>query len=104
MREIIQAQGGDPDVESTDLHPGRHHKEVTARKKGRVTGIDNKQMSIICRILGCPTDKSAGLYANRRLEDQVDRNDILCTLYSSDKWRLEEACQTMNHVPIYTVS
>jgi len=104
MREIIQAQGGDPDVESTRLHGGKHHQEITANHKGRVMGIDNKQISIICRILGCPTDKSAGLYANRRLEDQVDRNDILCTLYSSDKWRLKEAFETMKHISIYTIS
>jgi AMP phosphorylase len=104
MREIIQAQGGDPDVESSCLHGGTYRKEIAASKKGRVISIDNKQISIICRILGCPTDKSAGLYANRRLEGQVDRNDILCTLYSSDKWRLKEAFETMRHISIYTIS
>jgi len=104
MREIIKVQGGDPDIESTKLRAGMYQKEVVARKSGRVTSIDNRQISIICRILGCPTDKRAGLYTNRRLEDQVDKNDILYTLYSSDKWRLEEAVETLNHVPIYTVS
>jgi len=104
MRQIIHAQGGDPDIESAHLRPGKYHEEIKAVRRGRVTGIDNKQISIICRILGCPTDKSAGLYTNRRLEDQVDRNDILCTLYSSDKWRLKEAFETMKHISIYTVS
>jgi thymidine phosphorylase len=104
MREIIKVQGGDPDIESTKLRAGTHQKEVVARKSGRVTSIDNRQISIICRILGCPTDKRAGLYTNRRLEDQVDKNDILYTLYSSDKWRLEEAVETLKHVPIYAVS
>lgn len=104
MQEIIKAQGGNPDVDCSSLHPGIHKMEMPAKRKGRITGIDNQQISIICRILGCPTDKRAGLYANRRLEDQVDRDDILCTLYSSDKWRLAEAVQTMNHIPIYTVS
>jgi len=104
MREIIKAQKGDPDIESTKLRAGMYKKEVVARKSGRVTSIDNRQISIICRILGCPTDKRAGLYTNRRLEDQVDKNDILYTLYSSDKWRLEEAVETLKHVPIYAVS
>jgi len=104
MQEIIKIQGGDPDVESTHLHAGRYKEEIESKKKGRVVGIDNKQVSIICRILGCPTDKRAGLYGNRRLEDQVDRNDILCTLYSSDKWRLEEAVETLKHMQIYTVT
>jgi len=104
MAEIIKAQGGNPHIESSDLKPGRHHQEILSPHKGRVMNIDNKQISIICRILGCPTDKSAGLYAARRLEDQVDKNDILCTLYSSDKWRLKEAFETMKHMSIYTVS
>jgi len=104
MQEIIRAQGGNPDVESTHLKPGEHGKEIQASHKGRVMGIDNRQISVICRILGCPTDKRAGLYTNRRLEDQVDKNDILCTLYSSDKWRLKEAFETMKHMSIYTVS
>jgi len=104
MQEIIKIQGGDPDIESTKLRAGSHQNEVVARKSGRVTSIDNREISIICRILGCPTDKRAGLYANRRLEDQVDKNDILYTLYSSDKWRLEEAVETLKHIGIYTVS
>jgi putative thymidine phosphorylase len=104
MCEIIKAQGGNPHRESTQLHAAEHRQNIKADKKGRVIGIDNKQISIICRILGCPTDKGAGLYAERRLEDQVDRNDILCTLYSSDKWRLKEAYETMKHMPIYTLS
>jgi thymidine phosphorylase len=104
MLEIIKAQGGNPDIESTNLHGGRHHEEISAKKGGHVVSIDNKQMSIICRILGCPTDKYAGLYANRRLEDQVDKNDILYTLYSSDKWRLKEAVETLKNIPIYTVA
>jgi len=104
MTEIIKAQGGNPDILSTHLRVSRNRKDVTTKRKGRITGIDNKQISVICRILGCPTDKSAGLYAFRRLEDLVDRNDILCTLYSSDKWRLEEAYETLDHFPIYTVS
>lgn len=104
MREIIKAQGGNPDIGSANLIAGRERFEVKCAKKGRVFKIDNQQITIICRILGCPTDKTAGLYLNRKLEETVDRGDILCTLYSSDKWRLKEAIETLKNVPIYTVS
>lgn len=104
MREIIEAQGGNPDVDRKTLKPGKEVYEVRAKKKGRVTGIHNKEISIVGRILGCPVDKLSGIYLNTRLEDQVDKNDILCTLYSTDKWRLKEAAETIKNLPIYTVA
>ncbi|MBU1326947.1 thymidine phosphorylase [Patescibacteria group bacterium] len=103
MREIIKAQGGNPHVRAKDLEPARYKSEVKALKSGRVCRIDNQQITVVCRILGCPTDKRAGMYLNRKLEDKVDKNDILCTVYSSDRWRLREAEDTIKNIPVYTV-
>lgn len=103
MREIIKAQGGEPGVGSEHLHPGRYVHEVRATRKGSVHSMDNQQITVICRILGCPTDKKAGMYLNRKLDETVDAGDILCTLYSSDKWRLEEAVDTIKNIPVYKI-
>ena len=103
MREIIKTQGGDPSVKSEALRPGKYVHEVKALRHGHIHAIDNKQITVICRILGCPTDKKAGMYLNRKLEGTVDKNDILCTLYSSDKWRLTEAIETLKNIPVYKI-
>lgn len=103
MREIIKAQGGNPAVTSEHMRPGRYVHEVKATKHGRVHSMDNQQITVICRILGCPTDKKAGMYLNRKLDETVDSGDILCTIYSSDKWRLTEAVETINNIPVYKV-
>lgn len=103
MREIIKVQGGDPSVASDTHLPGRFVHEVKAIRRGHIHAIDNNQITVICRILGCPTDKKAGMYLNRKLEGTVDKNDILCTLYSSDKWRLMEAVETIKNIPVYTI-
>jgi len=103
FREIIEAQGGDPTVDSTKLLPSEHKWEFISPRKGRVTTIDNKEISTICRILGCPTDKKAGMFRNRKLEEHVDKGDILYTLYSSDTYRLKEAVETVKHIPIYII-
>lgn len=103
MREIIKTQGGDAGIESRSLHPGKATGDVHAHSKGRVFAIDNKQISVICKILGCPTDKKAGMYLHKKLEEEVDKGDILCTIYSSDKWRLKEAVETLKNIPVYTV-
>ncbi|KKU81120.1 MAG: hypothetical protein UY08_C0002G0033 [Candidatus Gottesmanbacteria bacterium GW2011_GWA1_47_8] len=103
MREIIKAQGGNPDVGSASLRPGRAVNEIKSTRRGRVVAVDNKQITVICRILGCPTDKRAGMYLNRKLEETVDKGDILCTIYSTDKWRLKEAVETMKNISVYTI-
>lgn len=103
MREIIKAQGGDPDVISHRLIPGKEKYGYLAKRKGIISGINNKQITTICRILGCPSDKKAGIYLNSKLEEHVDKGDILCTLYSSDKWRLKEAIDTLKNIQIYEV-
>ncbi len=103
MREIIKVQGGDPSVSSDTHLPGRYAHQVKAGRRGHIHAIDNNQITVICRILGCPTDKRAGMYLNRKLEGTVDKNDILCTLYSSDKWRLKEAVETIKNISVYTI-
>jgi putative thymidine phosphorylase len=103
LREIIQAQGGTPDVSSTKIHDAKYVYEMPSRSQGVVHAIENHQITTICRILGCPHDKKAGMYLNRKLDEQVDKNDILCTLYSSNEWRLKEAVETLKHVQVYTV-
>lgn len=104
MREIIKAQGGNPDVESIHLTPGKNIYEVKSPRHGGISGIDNQHITVISRILGCPTDKKAGMYMNRKLEDQVDKGDILCTLYSSDRYRLKEAVETLKNISLYTIT
>jgi putative thymidine phosphorylase len=103
MREIIRAQGGNPDVSSGKLNPGKEKYELKSPRHGIVAGINNQQISVICRILGDPSDKKAGMYMNRKLEETVDKGDILGTFYSADKWRLKEAAETLKNMPIYRV-
>ncbi|MDP1722810.1 MAG: thymidine phosphorylase [Candidatus Gottesmanbacteria bacterium] len=103
MREIIKVQGGDPDVDVARMQPGKFRHEIKSLRSGRVVRIDNREITVVCRILGCPTDKRAGMYLNRKLEETVDKGDILCTIYSSDKWRLAEAVETMKNVRVYSV-
>ena len=103
MREIIKAQGGNPNIGIEDLKLAQYKYEVPSKDKGVITAFNNLDLSIIAKILGCPADKQAGIYIERRIDEKVDKNDILCILYSSDKWRLEEAKETLVHAPIYRI-
>lgn len=103
MKAIIKAQGGNPEVTSDSLRPGNKIFQYRAKSKGKIVGINNQQITTMCRILGCPNDKKSGMYLNRRLEEQVDKGDILYTLYTTDNWKLKEAVETLKYVPIYSV-
>lgn len=103
MKEIIKAQGGNPNISLADIKLGYYKYEVPSSKKGIVTAFNNQDLTVIARILGCPSDKQAGIYIERRVDERVDKNDILCILYSSDKWRLSEAKDTLAHIPIYKI-
>lgn len=103
MREIIKLQGGNPDISFDDIKLGKFKYELPSPVKGTVTCFNNHDLTVIAKILGCPSDKQAGIYLERRIDEHVNKNDIICVLYSSDKWRLEEAKETLKHVPIYKI-
>lgn len=103
LREIVLAQGGDPSFESQKLRPGRYKFEVKSKKRGKVVSIDSYQINVICRILGTPDDKKAGIYLEKRIEEKVDKDDILFIMYSQNRGRLDEARETLKSLPIYKI-
>lgn len=85
MYEIIKAQGG----KVRDIEIGRFKYSVKSSKTGVVSHISNSCINKICRILGCPKDKKAGLYLNFKLRDNVKRGQELFTLYAESKAKLD---------------
>lgn len=103
MREIIKEQGGNPYVSVDDIKLGEFKYEAPAERRGLITNFNNHHLTTIGKILGCPSAKHAGIYLERRIDEKVEKGDILYVLYASDSWRLEEAKETLKNVPIYTI-
>ena len=103
MRQIIKIQGGNPNISSSKIELGKFKEEIRSLKKGRIIGFDNHQLTVVGKILGAPADKKAGLFLSRRIEEKVDKDDILFVIYSSDKWRLQEAKETVKTMPIFKI-
>jgi AMP phosphorylase len=103
MRDIIKVQGGNPDITVEKIEVGQFRYEVKSPHKGVITGFNNKDLTVISRILGCPEDKKAGIHLDKRIDQKVDKDDTLCTLFATSRWKLEEAKATLSHVPIYKV-
>jgi len=91
LRQIIEAQGGDPQVKAEDMSVGDKCTEVTAEIGGRVLWVNNSAIAQIARTAGTPNDKKAGLLLNLKMGEKVDKGDILFQIYSSSASRCELA-------------
>lgn len=100
FKEIIKAQDGDVKVTSESLKPGRYSHKVPAHKAGRIQEIHSKNATIICKILGAPKDKKAGIYLDKKIGDRVEKNDCLYTIYSESEYNLKEAVESLPNFPV----
>lgn len=101
MQQIIKAQGGNGDVTSDSLHPARHRLEIQAARSGCVLEINNKNLTIIARILGAPSVKNAGIYLDKIIGEKVAKHETIITFYSNSAHSLKEAKETLATSPIY---
>jgi len=93
MREIIEAQGGNPDIKPDDIPIGDKKEVVVAPYSGYVTQIYNQQVSQIARAAGAPRDKGAGLVLLRKKEGKVDKGEPLFEIYAEHETKLDEALE-----------
>ncbi|NPA76785.1 MAG: thymidine phosphorylase, partial [Candidatus Diapherotrites archaeon] len=91
FREIIAAQGGDPDVKPEDLKPGKYSETIYADRDGRVIHVSNHAVAHLARAAGAPFQKGAGIYLHVRVGDRVRKGDPLYTVYSDSQKLLKDA-------------
>ncbi|MGM5483750.1 MAG: AMP phosphorylase [Nanobdellota archaeon] len=90
MKEIIKVQGKKI-IDPEKINIGPLKKSIKSNKKGIVRHIDNKTMSKIARMSGCPSIKSAGIFLHKKKSDKVAEGDVLYTIYSKNKEKLNDA-------------
>ncbi len=103
FREIVKAQGGDENVTSKGMLPGKHRLVRKTLLTGKVTKISSKNITTVARILGAPEDHRAGLFLYKRLGDKVGHDDELYMMYSDSEYRLHEAHDSLDLFPIFTI-
>jgi AMP phosphorylase len=91
MREIINAQGGDPDVNPESLEISDNWLDVEAELEGRVLWINNRAIARIAREAGTPGDKCAGILLHAKTGDQISKGDPLLRIYGDSEQKLANA-------------
>lgn len=91
MQRIIQAQGGNPDIDPDSITIGPYHVELYAEEDGYVTEVENAYINRIAKIAGCPAAKQAGIVIEKKIGAQVKEGDLLFRIYSDSQEKLDEA-------------
>ncbi len=100
LREIIAAQGGNPEVVDEDLHLAlaSHRYEIKATQKGFVQLVKAEPIGKAAMLLGAGRetvesriDPTAAVWVRKKTGEEVDQNEPLCTLEFNDDRQLDEA-------------
>jgi len=91
LREIIEAQGGDPKIKPEDIPIGDKKVVIRSQKKGRVLWINNAIIARIARIAGAPKDKGAGVRLYVKIGDHVKEGDPLFEIRAEVGYKLQAA-------------
>ncbi len=91
LREIIGAQGGDPDVKPNEIEVGDETAEIHSEENGKIQWINNRAIAQIARAAGAPKTNGAGVLLNKKLGETVKKGDLLFTIYSKTTQKLDYA-------------
>jgi AMP phosphorylase len=96
FKEIIKAQGGNPNIQPEQIKLGKFKYEIKAKTSGIIKSIDNKLLVKLAKLAGAPKDKGAGIYLNVHTKHKIKNNDLLFTIYSENKKKLEYLIKMYN--------
>jgi len=91
LREIIEAQGGNPRIKPDDITIGDKKVEIAAEKDGMILWINNQYIAQIAREAGAPKEKGAGVKLKAKQGDLVRKNNVLFEIYAERNTKLETA-------------
>jgi AMP phosphorylase len=101
LRKIIEAQGGDPDIDPHDLPIGQYTYVIEAPVSGYVKRVYNERINAIARAAGAPFDKGAGVRILLKEGRKVERGEPLAEIYAEHENKLDEAIALANqHFPV----
>ncbi len=104
FKEIIEAQGGNPDIKPEDIPVGEITHTISSQTEGSVSRILNDRMIKIARAAGAPKDKGAGIVLHKKMGKYVKVGEPLFTIYAEKDWKLDRAIEAATREPPFVVS
>ena len=95
LKEVMQAQGGDPDIVFQDYcrwKKAKYVQDCKAEKSGYISGINAYDIGVLCCDMGAgrsrldeKIDPSAGIMFFRKTGDKVHKGESIARLYTDRK-------------------
>ena len=79
--------------------------EIRAENSGVLKRIDNRKIAKLAKLSGAPQSKSAGILLNVHLNEKIEIDQLLYTIYAESKGELNYALEYKNnHNDIITIN
>lgn len=75
--EIVEAQKGNLD----NMKDAKMNLDIIADDNSKLKEIDIKKLNALARLLGCPADKSAGIYMHKHLNESIKKGEKVSLHY-----------------------
>ncbi len=96
MKQIIESQGGDPNILPDDIELGPYEKEFKATKEGHITEVNNAIINQIAKAAGCPNSKTSGVEIYKKQGARIKEGDLIFKIYSHSLSKLKRAEKIYN--------
>ncbi|MCX8169608.1 MAG: hypothetical protein N3D72_00800, partial [Candidatus Methanomethyliaceae archaeon] len=103
MREIIEAQGGNPNIKPEEIPLGDKRYVLLAPTDGYVSNISNSSINAIARAAGAPLDKGAGVKLYAKMGYAVKKGDTIIEIYAERHPKLKEAIDLATRNPPFMI-
>jgi len=103
MKEIIEAQGGEPNVNSSQIQVSPHTRQIIAEADGYVTHVSNAAINQIARTAGAPTEKGSGVIIFDKRGHKVRKGETILEVYAERESKLEEAYSLVAKLKPFTI-
>ena len=95
MKQIIEAQKGDPSLKPEDLVPGEYYFDVEAPREGRILWFNNRDLVKVARAAGTPNDKGSGIQLYAKTGDKVYTDKPMFRVYAEKQDKLDNALKQL---------
>ncbi len=96
LRQIIEAQGGNPKIKPDDIPVGKEIAAVRSSYAGKVLWLSTDDLVRIAREAGTPKEKGAGIVLRAKLGATVHKDSILFEIYAERLSKLTAALELAN--------
>ncbi len=103
LLQIIEAQGGDPDIKPRDIPVGYKKLQFKSRTSGKVWWINNAAVAEIAKEAGAPKHKGAGILLHKKIGDKVEKGDILFEIFAEKSYKMRRALKAAEDLDITVV-